>query len=235
MPLEAWSTSDLVVERNRVRSVLDHAPPDRSADLAALDRSRREAESKVQATRRSVAQLESRKRPRKERRLPDVTLLTQRHNLAHFEQQASRLDREIAGLHASQHRRASHLTAHGADRIELDAISEVLDKRVREQTNRAVGDPPGYITRILGPRPASGANDRAWVSAVVAIERYRVENDITDRRTAIGPEPDEYGHALDWYRVSETIIDALDVISPPSRTIQSTVLTIEAPSLDIGL
>ena len=108
-------------------------------------------------TKRSVAQLESRKRTRKERRQPDVTLLTQRHNLAHFEQQASRLDREIAGLHASQHRRASHLAAHGADRIELDAIGEVLDSRVRDQTNRAVADPPGYITKILGPRPANVA------------------------------------------------------------------------------
>ena len=155
-------------------------------------RSRRDVESKVDETKRSVAQLESRKRTRKERRQPDVTLLTQRHNLAHFEQQASRLDREIAGLHASQHRRASHLAAHGADRIELDAIGEVLDSRVRDQTNRAVADPPGYITKILGTRPANGANDRAWVSAVVAIERYRVENDITDRRTAIGPEPNEY-------------------------------------------
>ena len=37
VPLEAWSTSDLLAERNRVRSVLDQAPPDRSADLAALD------------------------------------------------------------------------------------------------------------------------------------------------------------------------------------------------------
>ena len=73
------------------------------------------------------------------------------------------------------------------------------------------------------------------MSAVVAIEQYRVEHDITDRRTAIGPEPAEYGHALDWYRVSETIVDALDVISPPSRTIQPTVPTIEGPSLDIGL
>jgi len=31
-------------------------------------------------------------------------------------------DAEIAALNASQHRRASHLVAHRADRIELDAI-----------------------------------------------------------------------------------------------------------------
>ena len=58
---------------------------------------------------------------------------------------------------------------------------------------------------------------------------------MTDRRTAIGPKPAEHADALDWHRVSETILDALDVISPPSRTIQPTVPTIEGPSLDIGL
>ena len=214
VPLEAWSTSDLLAERDRVRSVLDQAPPDRSADLVALTRSRREVESKVQETKRSVAQLESRKRPRRERRLPDVTLFTQRHNLAHFEQQASRLDREIACLHASQHRRASHLAAHGADRIELDAIGEVLDDRIRQTTNRAVADPPGYITKILGRRPSGAVEDRAWVRAVVAIERYRVEHGITDHRSAVGPEPSTYVDALDWYRVNDIVLNARETIVP---------------------
>jgi AAA domain/TrwC relaxase len=235
VPLEAWSTSDLLAERDRVRSVLDQAPPDRSADLIALARSLREVESKVEETKRSVAQLESRRRPRKERRLPDVTLFTQRHNLAHFEQQASRLDREIAGLHASQHRRASHLAAHRADRIELDGIGDVLDKRVRDQTNRTVADPPSYITKVLGTRPANGANDRAWVSAVVAIESYRAENDITDRRTAIGPKPNEYGRALDWCRANDVVGAALDTLDPSRRAVHVAVQTVEAPALGIEL
>ena len=58
------------------------------------------------------------------------------------------------------------------------------NKRVRNSTNRVIADPPGYITQILGPRPATGANDRAWFSAVIAIEKYRVENDVTERHRA---------------------------------------------------
>ena len=47
VPLEAWSTSDLVAERNRDRAILDQAPPDRSADLAALVESRQQVENQV--------------------------------------------------------------------------------------------------------------------------------------------------------------------------------------------
>ncbi len=235
VPLETWSTGDLLTEPNRVRCVLGQAPPDRSADLAALVRSRREIEAKVLETRRSVAQLESRKRPRSERRLPDVTLLTQRHNLAHFEQQASRVDREIAGLHTSQHRRASHLAAHGADQFELDAIGEVLDQRVRNDTNRAVADPPSYITKVLGPRPAGAVEDRAWVRAVVAVEKYRVEHDITDNRGALGPEPSKYVDVLEWYRVNDIVRSARETIVPPVPTVTRGVVSVHGPSLDIGL
>ena len=73
------------------------------------------------------------------------------------------------------------------------------------------------------------------MSAVVAIERYRVENDITDRRTAIGPEPNEYGRALDWYRVNDAVGAALDTLDPSRRAVHVAVQTVEAPALGIEL
>ena len=115
--------------------------------------------------------------------------MTAQHNLGHFEQQADRLDREIAALHANQHRRASHLAAHRAHQVELDAIGDELRERLRQQTNRVVHDPPNYITKTLGTRRVDRAKDRAWVGAVVEIEQYRLEHGITDGRTTIGPEP----------------------------------------------
>ena len=157
VPLEAWSTSDLFAERDRVRTILDEAPPDRTADLAALVESRANVENQVRDQALEVARLEGRKRPRRERRKPDVELLTRQHNLANVEQQAERLDREITALHANQHRRDSHLAAHTADRIELDSIDRVLRDRLRQQTNRVVQDPPSYITKTLGPRPPGAA------------------------------------------------------------------------------
>jgi conjugative relaxase-like TrwC/TraI family protein len=234
VPLDTWSTRDLIAERDRVRAVLDQAPPDRSADLRSLVATKQDVETKVQQQRRSVAAIEARKPPRRARRLHDFDLMTGRHNLAHFERQAERLDREIASLHASQHRRASHLIAHHAERVKLDAISHVLDERIRQNTNRAVADAPTYISRALARRPRGGLEDRAWVRAVVAIETYRVEHDITDRRSALGPEPADRQLWHDWRRTANTILDAVDVLSPAARTVEVPSRRIEAPSMEIG-
>jgi hypothetical protein len=241
VPLDAWSTSDLVAERQRIRAVLDDAPPDRSADLAALSKSRREAERKLHEQRLSVAKLDTRKRPRRERRLPDVDLVNARHNLDYFEQQVLRLDREIAALHSSQHRRASHLAAHRAEQVELDAIDDVLQERVRQQTNRVVQDPPTYITKTLGPRPKNRNRDRMWVRAVVEVERYRLEHGVTDGRTAIGAEPTDRGSGAAWRTAADKMLDASSLLKavpdrsagrqPPTTTPS---LAIEGPSLEIG-
>ena len=206
-----------------------------AVDLDALTESRRDLKFELQDAAEAVVATESRKRPFRERRRPDIELVATQNRLAQIEQCAERLDREIAALHNSQHRRKSHLVAHSADRIEYETIGAVLDHRIQQNINRSVSDPPSYITRRLGPRPANTTKDRAWVSAVVAVERYRVEHDVTDRRTAIGPEPSGYGQARDRRCADEVILDARDIISPPSQPAQPTRPVIEGPSLDIGL
>jgi hypothetical protein len=189
VPLAAWSTDDLVAERMRVGAVLDQAPPDRAADLRALGESRREVALKIHEHEKSVAALQIRRRQWRQRRQPDYDLAAAETNLGHYQQQAERLDREIAALHASQHRRASHLAAHGADAAELDDINKAFAERLRQQTTRTVLDPPIYIVKLLGLRPHDPSTDRAWVRGVVEIERYRLDHGITDGRTASAPSP----------------------------------------------
>ena len=70
VPLTGWSTRDLLIERQRLRAVLDEAPPDRSADLAALAESRRDMQSKLCDSRINVATLKCRRRPFRDRRKP---------------------------------------------------------------------------------------------------------------------------------------------------------------------
>lgn len=233
VPLTAWSTSDLLTERQRLRAVLDDAPPDRSADLAALVESRRDIQSNLCDSRINVATLECRRRPLRDRRKPDVDLINACHNLGYFTRQADKLDAEIIRLETSQHRRHTHLAAHDAEQHKIDAIDSVLHERVRQNVLRAVAEPPSYITRPLGPRPSRGVTDRAWVSAVVAVEKYRVDHDITDRRTAIGSQPDGYEASCEWYAVHERISAAQELIAPPTRTVQHRA--IEPPSLGIDL
>ncbi|MGH9272787.1 MAG: hypothetical protein ACRDZ2_16130, partial [Ilumatobacteraceae bacterium] len=197
--------------------------------------SRRENESARRTAALEVAKAECRKRPFRDRRRPDVELLTAQHALAKVRQEGERLDTEIGALVASQHRRHSHLIAHGAEQVELEAITDVLGERVRVSVNRAVADPPSYVHKTLGPRPSDRNADRVWVSAVVAIERYRVEHDVIDRRTAIGPAPADYSEVIEWRNALDALDDARDVLVPPTASVERPHLTIESPSLGIEL
>ena len=135
-------------------------------------------------------------------------------------------------LDLNQYRRQSHLTAHDVDQQQIAAIDGVLRNRILEQVVRAVAEPPNYILRTLGPRPGRGATDRAWIGAVVAIEGYRVEHDVTDRRSAIG-QPAGVEATLDWYAVDDKIGAAQELTSPMQR--RPPVPSVELPSLEFGL
>jgi hypothetical protein len=184
-----------------------------------------------------TAKLECRTRPRKQRRLPDHELTRAHHRLDETERRIQRLDSEIAGLEAGQHRRASHLAAHSADAVELAEIDRVLGHRLDDQIARVVTDPPGYIAKALGTRPPGGELDRQWVKAVIDIERYRQAHDITDRRTTLGPRPaasDILGH-LDWQQASWAIEDARERLLPTPTSAARPAPEPRVPSLDIGL
>jgi conjugative relaxase-like TrwC/TraI family protein len=237
VPLEGWSTADLLAECDRIHAVLREAPPDRAADLAALVAARREAEAAVRARRSEVAELEGRTRPWRERRQPDHELTRAQHRLGESEQRLDGIVRQIGGLEESQHRRASFLAAHDADRVELAEVDHVLDKRLQTQIARVVKDPPSYIAKSLGPRPAVGEADRAWVKAVIEIETYRQDNNITDRRTTLGPEPPTrhiFGQH-EWHRVNWAIEDAKDTIFPAMQPVGRPGPELTGPSLDIDL
>ena len=183
-----------------------------------------------------VARLECRKRPLRERRKPDIELIHANNQASQAQDRLDKLDNEITHVQASQHRRRSHLAAHRADALQLDAIDDVLAERIRTTVVRDVADPPTYITRVLGPRPADRQLDREWVKAVVAIDTYRIEHDITDRRTTIGQQPSDLGAQLDWYGVRDKISHAQDQLGiatpePPRPAVPQ----IEPPGLDIGL
>jgi len=96
-PLGTWATPALLGELGRIRAVLDRAPPDRSADLAALTGRRDDLTGTIDQARSEVARLQARKRPRKEQRRPDFELYTRQHNLAALERQADQLDQAIVG------------------------------------------------------------------------------------------------------------------------------------------
>ena len=85
------------------------------------------------------------------------------------------------------------------------AIDSVLAGRIRETVVRDVADPPSYIIRVLRCRPPDRQLDREWVEAVVAIDSYRTQHDISDGRTTIGQRPADLGVQPEWYGVRDRI------------------------------
>jgi len=73
--------------------------------------------------------------------------------------------------------------------VPLEQISGVLADRVDRAVRRAINDPPGYLTRVLGPCPTDGTSVAGWIDAATLIEAYRLEHDITDKRNALGRQP----------------------------------------------
>ena len=67
---------------------------------------------------------------------------------------------------------------------------------------RVVRDPPSYVTKTLGPRPADRTKDRAWVRAVVEIERYRLDTTYHRRphRDRAGALRSAIGHSVAFGR-----------------------------------
>jgi hypothetical protein len=180
-----------------------------------------------------VGSLHGRKRPLRERRKPDTKLIRATSRAENRADRVDRLDAEIASLEASLHRRRSHLAAHEADAHQLKAIESVIDGRTQKAIARSVTDPPSYITKSLGRRPGRGQPDREWVRTVATVECYRVEHDVTDKRTLLGtcPEDNPFDQ-MDWEMIHNSVTETRQELGL-ERPSPSQGLGVELPSLGL--
>jgi hypothetical protein len=233
VPIEAWPTPDLHAEKRRVEQVLGAAGPNRQRDLDSLVASRAVAIDELADADAEVGALQGRKRPLRDRRKLDTELIRATSRAENQQDRVDRLDSEIANLEASQHRRRSHLAAHEADAHQLKAIEAVLDGRTQKAIAHRVTDPPSYITKSLGHRPGRGAPDREWVRTVATVERYRVEHDITDKRTLLGPYPEDNPFdQMDWEMIHNSVSETRQELGH-ERPSPSQGLGVELPSLGL--
>ncbi len=74
-------------------------------------------------------------------------------------------------------------------RREQAIARQVLAEREERVMTAMRTSPPPYIAKELGERPTDPTKARAWDRGVEGIERYRQENGVTDRQSALGREP----------------------------------------------
>lgn len=78
-----------------------------------------------------------------------------------------------------------------AARREHEIAGQLLDTRSAQALAAARIQPPAYILKELGERPADPAKARVWDRGVQGVESYRLEHGVKDQRSAFGPEPQD--------------------------------------------
>jgi hypothetical protein len=76
-------------------------------------------------------------------------------------------------------------------RREREIAAQLLDTRSAQALAAARIEPPSYIVKELGERPADPIKARAWDHGVQGVERYRLGYGVKDTRSALGPEPQD--------------------------------------------
>ena len=73
-------------------------------------------------------------------------------------------------------------------RREREIAGQLLDTRSAQALTAARIEPPAYILKELGQRPADPAKAKTWDRGVQGVERYRLEHGVKDTRNAFGRE-----------------------------------------------
>lgn len=76
-------------------------------------------------------------------------------------------------------------------RREREIAGRLLDARSAQALTAARIEPPPYIVKELGERPADPTRARAWDHGVQGVERYRLEHGVRDKGSAFGREPQD--------------------------------------------
>jgi conjugative relaxase-like TrwC/TraI family protein len=93
-----------------------------------------------------------------------------------------RLDENVAKLERME-------PPDSALRRERTIADQLLAEREEQKLTAVRLSPPSYIVKELGERPSDPTKSKAWDRGVKEIEHYRQEHGVTDKRRALGREP----------------------------------------------
>jgi hypothetical protein len=74
-------------------------------------------------------------------------------------------------------------------RRERELAEQLLGRHSAQALAAARIEPPSYIVKELGERPADPTKARVWDQGVREIEGYRLEHGVTDTARVFGPKP----------------------------------------------
>ena len=141
-------------------------------------RQRKEVDSRVEQYERAVANREAVEALGWRQRRKELPRALESEELLR-----DRLDENLAKLERME---APGDTA----RREREIAEQLLGERSTQALTAAQIKTPRYIVKELGERPSDPARREAWDRGVKEIEGYRSEHGVTDKRSALGREPE---------------------------------------------
>ncbi|MGH2974529.1 MAG: AAA family ATPase [Solirubrobacterales bacterium] len=93
-------------------------------------------------------------------------------------------------------------------RLEHQVAKQLLVARQAQGLTALGIDPPHYIVRELGERPAGPDRGRAWDEGAKAIDGYRRKHGFEDKRSALGREPEGNAERWAWRAAHRSLEDA---------------------------
>jgi conjugative relaxase-like TrwC/TraI family protein len=176
--MRAMSPQRLLSETAHLRSLLEHAPEERSA-IDVLDAQRTQTAGELAAARSaaSTAEAQLRNARRRDRSVARERLHGARTAVETWQTRLADLDAQRDELVARSGDPDAWLDAQRSALARLAAAETELARRARITRGEALRwvtiNPPAYITSELGPRPEDPTRRAAWDRAARTIETYR--------------------------------------------------------------
>src|SRR4029453_14871470 len=190
LDLRRLSTAELRAERDRLRGLLDQAPPDRNRERARASCRRAEADQALeQLTANNDQERLGRGMLGLRRGVEPAGAGPGAVAVAH--QQADRAHTTELQLRQHQQRRAGWLEANAHLGPTYRQVMRELAWQRRASGLAAEHGQPRSLRVELRPAPQSTRGRRAWRQAAAAIEDYRHTYGIADPDQALGPVPRE--------------------------------------------
>jgi conjugative relaxase-like TrwC/TraI family protein len=197
----AASTSELRAERDRLRRLLDQAPPDQSRVLERATARRHQAEQALAEAGRAQPPGSRRRRAGRDAQAARVLAA----------QQADRaLDAELVARRAQQQRDAWIEANPELGVAYRDVVAELAWRRRVRATATEI-DQPAYLTTALGRLPDSVRGRRAWRHAARLIEDYRHRYHINDPDQPLGTQPPRDPEQRQAWRAAHDALERLQV------------------------
>jgi hypothetical protein len=117
-------------------------------------------------------------------------------------------------LEADAASRSAGLASQRSDLASREILVQATSRRERSLVRAAEVSPPAYVVTELGRRPSAPVERATWRQAVLAVESYREQWGVGDRKLALGERPRSASQHRQWDSVRRQLDRAQQRLRP---------------------